>query len=401
MNMKNAYRTGLLAIALSLTAGSCLLPAQTVDPEHLNIGAYARYNNILDGQGIYLNLLDSHGYDLYGLSAGLSTRPEDGNWYEWAFNYPTFGLGLSYGRSGSLAFKNQSRLGDIANLYGWAEFDLVRTRVFRFGPLLELGLAFTGQTYDYHTNPANRFIGSPVFALIGTGLQAEWLFTPQWALTGGVYLTHHSNGMLRAPNLGINEFSVGAGVRRYLAPVRFTPRSAVHPEQPAFPKGLHWQVFAAAGVHSCPVELDGILKSGAPDRLPPARLRAVLGTELLWRYSPIFATGVGAELDYAANNYRETDRLLTGGTDPAGYSPLRAGLYLIQEFRYRQVSVHLAAGCYLFKRTGLTEDVGRTFQKLGARYHFARAGGLFAGLDMRAHQMDRSYSLEWSLGYSF
>ena len=52
-------------------------------------------------------------------------------------------------------------------------------------------------------------------------------------------------------------------------------------------------------------------------------------------------------------------------------------------------------------RDYLTEDVGRTFQKLGARYHFARAGGLFAGLDMRAHQMDRSYSLEWSLGYSF
>ena len=357
--MKNAFRIGLLAIGLSLTAGSCLLPAQTVDPEHLNVGAYARYNNILDGQGIYQNLLDSHAYDLYGIAAGLATRPEDGNWYEWAYNYPTFGLALSYGRSGSLDFKNNSRLGDIANLYGWAEFDFVRTRSFRFGPLLELGLAFTGQTYDYHTNRANRFIGSPVFALIGTG------------------------------------------VRHYLAPVRFTPRSAVHPERPAFPKGLHWQVFAAAGVHSCPVELDGILKSGAPDRLPPARLRAVLGTELLWRYSPIFATGVGAELDYADNNYRETDRLLTGGTDPAGYSPLRAGLYIIQEFRYRQVSVHLAAGYYLFKRTGLTEDVGRTFQKLGARYHFARAGGLFAGLDMRAHQMDRSYSLEWSLGYSF
>ena len=261
MTMKNLIRTGLLASILSLTAGSCLLPAQTVDKEHLNIGAYARRNSILDGQGIYENLLDSHVYGLYGISAGLSTRPEDGNWYEWAYNYPTFGLGLSYGRSGSLDFKGQSRLGDIANLYGWAEFDLVRTRSFRFGPLLELGLAFTGQTYDYHTNPANRFIGSHVFALIGTGLQAEWLFTPQWALTGGVYLTHHSNGMLRAPNLGINEFSLGAGVRHYLAPVRFTPRSAVHPGRPAFPKGLHWQVFAAAGVHSCPVELDGILKS--------------------------------------------------------------------------------------------------------------------------------------------
>ena len=92
----------------------------------------------------------------------------------------------------------------------------MRTRKFRIGPLLELGLAYSGQIYDYHTNPKNKYIGAKVFALFGMGLQAEWMFAPQWALQAGVYLTHHSNGMLRSPNEGINELSVGLGVRHYL-----------------------------------------------------------------------------------------------------------------------------------------------------------------------------------------
>ena len=46
-------------------------------------------------------------------------------------------------------------------------------------------------------------------------------------------------------------------------------------------------------------------------------------------------------------------------------------------------------------------DVTRTYEKIGVRYHFGKRGGLFAGLDLRAHQFDRSYALVWSLGYGF
>jgi len=390
----------IVFIFLAFVGRGALL-AQTVDRDHLVIGAQGRYSHILDGHGIYDNLLGSTDYDIWSVSAGLVTRPEDGGWFEHAWNYPNFGLALSYARQSALHFKNASRLGDILNLSGWAEFDLLRGKRFRSGPLLELGLSYSGQTYDYRTNPYNTYIGSRVFALIGTGWQAEWLFAPQWALQAGAYLTHHSNGMLRSPNLGINEFSAGLGLRHYLVPRSYAKRPAMAPAIPEYRKGLHWHVFAAAGVHSCPVELDGIHASSEPARLAPARLRSIVGAELLWRYSPVFATGLSAEWDYAANNYRETDLLLAGREDPAGYSPHRAGISLVQEFWYRQLSVHVVVGLYVFKKSGLTEDVGRSFQKIGARYHFRGAGGLFAGLDMRAHQLDRSYCLEWSLGYSF
>lgn len=386
---------------------SCLLAsvltasAQSIDRNHLSISAGGRYSHVLDGHNFYSNLIDGHNYGIFDAKVGLSTRPEDGNWFERAFNYPTFGIGISYARIGALGFKNDSRLGDIVNLYGFAEFNLVRTRQFRAGPLLELGLAFTSQIYDYNRNPKNLYIGSKVLAIFGTGLQAEWMFTPRWALQAGVYLTHHSNGMLRSPNLGINEFSVGLGIRHYLEQKSFTRKSADAPEKPEHKKAINWNVFAAAGVHSCPVELDGIRESDTPDQLAPARFRGVMAAEAVWRYTPIFGTGIGLEADLDANHYRQTDLLLKGQEDPKGYSPLRLGAYIKQEFWYRRISVHIAAGVYMYKRCGLTEDISSTFEKIGLRYHFRQQGGLFAGLDLRAHQFDRSYSLEWAVGYTF
>lgn len=399
--MTNKFR--LLTFAYSLLIVCLTLSGQKIDKEHLSIAVRGRYSHVLDGHNIYRDLIDSHNFCTFDAAVGLSTRPEDGGWFERSFNYPTFGLGLSYARLGTLDFKNGSQLGDIVNLYGFAEFNFVRTKHFKFGPLLELGLAFSGQIYDYNTNPKNTFIGSKVFAIFGTGLHAEWLFSPHWELQGGVYLTHHSNGMTRSPNLGINEVSFGLGVRHYIAHHANTPKSIDKPERPDYKKGLNWNVFAAAGVHSCPVELDGIWASDEPSRLAPARFCGLLAGETVWRYHPIFGTGLGLELDYNVNNYRETDLLLTDEEAPNGYSPIRVGLYIKQEFWYRRISVHLAGGVYLFKRCGLTEDVSSTFEKIGIRYHFGRQGkgGLFAGLDLRAHQFDRSYSLDWSLGYGF
>ena len=388
------------SLAVCLLACVTVASAQSIDRKHLSIGAGGRFNHILDGHNIYNDMLSSRNFGTFDARVGYTTRPEDGNWFERALNYPTFGIGMSYERLGALSFKNESRLGDMVNLYGWAEFNLIRKKNFRAGPLLELGLAFTGQIYDYYQNPQNRYIGSKVLAVFGTGLQAEWIFHPKWALQGGIFLTHHSNGMLRSPNLGINELAVGLGIRYYLEQESNTPRPLEAPEKPDYAKGIHWNMYAAAGVHSCPVELDGIRESEEPSRLAPARFRGVVGAEAVWRYTPIFATGIGVETDYDANNYRQTDLLLTGEQSPDGYSPIRVGLYLKQEFWYKRISVHVAGGVYLFKRCGLTEDISTTFERIGIRYHFRPKGGLFAGMDLRAHQFDRSYSLEWALGYS-
>ena len=407
--MKNTIRTGLLAVGLLLTAGSGLSSAQTIDREHLSVEAYARGNDFW-GKDIRNNLLDTHISGLVGVTAGLTTLPEDGNWYEWAYNYPTFGIGLSHDFAGLMKFKPyvpsgtkepvDSRLGDIVNLYGWAQFDWIRTRAFRFGPAIELGLAYSDICHDYKNNPGNRYIGSHVFFDVGFGLHAECFLTPQWALTGGLYATHHSNAMHTARNAGTDELSLSLGARYYLTPVQFTPRPAASPDRPEYPKGLHLQVSAAAGVLSFFDEQDVYDWNRHQKRRAPARPRVVLCTELVWRYSPVSATGVGVEGGWSDNSYWMTDVLKTGREDdPDNYSPYHVGVYLTQEIHYRQMSFRFAAGSYVFKRTGLEDRLGRMLPKAGARYHFARLGGLFVGLDGRPSA--RGFNLEWTLGYRF
>lgn len=396
--MKRNIAKYLLILVAVLLCGDGLVSAQTLDKEHLSIGARGRWNHAMDAHGLYENLLSSYDYWTAGATVGLQTRPEDGDWFARAFNYPSFGLGLDYARMGSLQFKGNSRLGDLADLYGWAHFDLLRTRRFRVGPTLKLGLTWSPEAFDAVSNPENKFFGAHLFALMAAGLRAEWLLAPQWTAELSVDGIHHSNGMTKAPNWGINELALGLGVRYYLAPTTFHVGTRPAAPAPEYRKGLHWNVFAAAGVHSCPVELDAQLANGQTSGLAPARPRAVVGAEMLWRYSPVFATGILLDAGYTDNRYLETDLMLEGREDPRGYSPWHVGVGLTQEVWYRQVSIHLAVGLYAFHKTGLTEDIGRSFQKLGIRYHFRK--GLFLGLDMRAHMLDRSYALEWAIGYS-
>lgn len=396
-------RTRTALTALLLLAAAAGTRAQTIDAKHLNFSASGSANYVLDGWDLYKNMLQTYVYDSYDIKAGVATRREDGGWFERAFNYPGFGLGFSYNRMGSLRFKGDSRLGDVMNLYGWAEFDIVRTRHFRLGPIVELGAAYSPVVYHPYTNKDNLYLGSKVFAIVGGGLNAEVLLAPRWSLIAGFWVSHHSNGMMSVPNLGFNELSFSAGVRYRPEPADWARGRGPKELPPEYEKGLHWNFYVAGGGHASSVEMDAAVEAKLPPEqwFPiPTRARAIAAVEGVWRYSPIFASGLGIDVNYAENRYRETDLLMRGKEDPQGYSPIYCGIYLTQEFWYRRVSAHLNVGVHFFKKTGLTENMGPDYERIGIRYHFRHPKGLFLGLSLRIHNFDRSYCQEWCLGYS-
>lgn len=396
--MNQKYRLLLSALlALSISLG---LSAQ--DSRH-NISGFSRWSHVLDGHGIYDEILESYDYALGGIQFGFDTHPSDSSYYASAWNYPHLALGLSFANMGSLDFKNDSSLGDIVNLYGSVRFDILKNSVFSFSPVLELGLAYSPIRYHFYTNPHNLYIGSNLFFDLGAGLETAFHLTPRWDIALTAYLTHHSNGMLSVPNWGINEFSAGGALRYNFAPI-YTGKKVKIPE-PDYRKGLQWNIYAAGGVHSCDVERKALRKLYEEGLAKPndsypisARPRLLAGVEGIYRYSPLFAAGMGLEANYAWNDYRGSDLILKGEEDPAGYSPFYAAAYLTHEFYYSRLSFHVMWGAYLYKKTGLTEDMGKTFQRIGLRYHFSPAGKFYAGFDMRAHYWDRSYCLELSLG---
>ena len=366
--------------------------------KHMNVSVHTRYQHMLYDKILYNDILDSYGSVLTGVQVGLDTHPSDSSWWASAYNYPSLSLGFSYDNTGSMRVKPGAHMGDFYNFYLAAEFDFFRAGIFSLGPVIELGLSFTTDKYDPSRNISNRYIGSTVLANFAGGVEASVRFLPQWELALTGYLIHHSNGMTRSPNWGVNQAAAGAKLKYYLAPQE-TERKVI-PSKPAFPEGLRWNIYTAFGGHSCDWEL--IAKG--PEAYPVKyRLRALIGAEAVWRYSRVLSTGMGVETNYADNAYRETDLLHRGMEDPDGYSPFYTSVHLIQNLHYADFSVNFAFGIYAFKKTGLVEDMGECFQRIGVRYHLPsfKTGQMFVGLGMRAHYFDRSYCIEYGTGITF
>lgn len=372
--------------------------ASIFNVDHMNVSVHGRYQHMLDGHSMYKDMLDSYGSCLAGVQVGFDTHPSDSSWWLNAYNYPSLSFGFSYDNTGSLKTKPNADMGDLYNLYMAVEFDFFRSGIFSFGPVLELGASICTDRFNPPHNVYNRFIGSNLVANLAGGLEASVRFLPQWefALTG--YLIHHSNGMTVVPNWGTNQAAVGAKLKYYMTPQKTDKRIPF--EKPQFDKGFMWNVYTAYGVHSCDRELWAKGNHSYPIK---PRLRAILGAECVYRYHCLLSTGIGIEGNYAGNTYRENDLAIKGYSDPKGYSSFYSSVHLIQNMHYENLSLHFAYGIYTFKKTGLVEDMGRTFQRIGARYHFPpfKTGRMFVGFDMRAHYFDRSYCLECSVGMAF
>lgn len=385
----------VLLVLAAFTAYAGPRKSSIFNKEHMNVSVHGRYQHMLDGHNMYRDVADSYGSALAGVQVGFNTHVSDSSWWANAYNYPSLSLGFSYDNTGSLKTKPGSHLGDFYNLYLAMGFDFFRAGIFSVGPVIEVGASFCTDRYNPPYNLPNKFVGSTLLANLAGGLEAKVRFLPQWefALTG--YLVHHSNGMTRVPNWGTNQAAVGAKLKYYLTPQQTDKR--IQLEKPAFPKGLKWNIYTAYGVHSCDMEL----QAKGPEAYPvKPRLRAILGAEAAWRYHRLLSTGIGIEGNYAGNTYRENDLTIKGKEDPRGYSSIYTSVHLVQNLHYDNLSLHFAWGVYTFKKTGLAEDMGRCFQRIGARYHLPpfKTGQMFVGFDMRAHYLDRSYCLEFSVG---
>ena len=366
--------------------------------EHINVSAYGRYQHMLDWHGIYNDMLETHESILMGVQVGLDTHPSDGNWWSNAYNYPSISLGFSYDNAGSMRSIQGTDLGDFYSLYLATEFDFFRAGRFSFGPVLEIGMSYSPVKYNPTRNRANVFIGSKVLADLAGGLEASLRVHPHWELALTGYFVHHSNGMTHTPNIGTNQLAVGTKLKYYLAPQETDKKIAL--EKPDYPKGLRWNIYTAFGGHSCDWELNVKGPQAYPVKF---RLRAILGVEASYRYHRVLSTGIGIEGNYADNVYKEMDLLKFGMEDPKGYSPFYTSVHLAQYFHYSNLSVNFTLGLYTFKRTGLVEDMGSTFQRIGVRYHLPafKVGQMFVSLGMRAHYFDRSYCIEYGTGITF
>lgn len=407
--MTGNIRRILLTIAASVL--SSYIYAQRMDEEHMCIGTYVGNSHMLNVLNLHDNLLLTTDCLTAGINVGVRTKPSDRNYWAWAWNLPTYGIGFSYMNTGSLKFRPGSSLSDVYTLYGYSHFDLVRVSGFTFGPNIEFGVSYTSKTWDPVTNPANFFVGTQMLVMVGAGLEAGYHITPQWEAGVSAMLTHRSNGMARVPNHGLNEIRSSLYVRYNLNGQQ--PRDCgPKPEEPEYKK-LSFDVYFSAGVHNCDVERvvyqDIILQQtkGQDEwRKSKQWLRLNLGGMTAWRYHPLLSTGIGMDLTYTQNWRRleEYTRLKikhdTGHDSEETTCPVYLGAYIQQSFHYRNLEIGIGLGVYLFKRLGI-EDSTWNYQRVMMRYHFPELNDLFVSFGFRANMFDRSDNLEFTVGKRF
>ncbi len=133
------------------------------------------------------------------------------------------GIGVAWN-----TFFDKNEIGNPAAVYAFQGATLAR-----LSPKLSLdyewnfGLSFGWRPYDPYgdfypefPNERNLVVGSRVNAYINFGVLLKWAPSPNWSVSGGIDLTHYSNGNTSYPNAGVNTIGLRIGAARYFGPER-------------------------------------------------------------------------------------------------------------------------------------------------------------------------------------
>ena len=388
-------------LALAMPARQCPDSSSTTlkgyGRDNLSLTVYAAPSQMINVLDIYDNLLLTNRYVGFGAQMGVVTRPQGMDWYERAYNYPEFGLGLWWQPYASaLEYRGESHLGNILNLYGYGTWDFFKGRTISFGPAARVGVSIAGSKYDPVTNPANLYIGTNLEYLVAVGFEAGVRLTDRFSFTLAAMGVHHSNGKQGIPNYGLNEVSLSVGAKYNSGPVPERRDAGMAVPRPEVTDRLTISPYLGTGFHSC----ERLWNARGREGFAPHYQRIMAGADLAYRYHPLFSSGIGVDMVYTPSvaELRACDEWIYPCESASlDYAPVYVGLSVFQRVYYKRVELHVKLGRYLYKRLGKTEDWGMNYQKIGFRYSFANH--VYLGFDMLAVGFDSSDCLEFSIGY--
>ena len=339
-------------------------------------------------------MMSTYVYPVSGIAVGYQTTEKDSP-YAALFGYPNFGVGLGWEGFSTLRYNGISRLGDIFNLYGFAERTLLRRDWFSLDFVFDLGAGFNGTFYDPERNPLNRNFGSRLAIYVCGGLDLHVPITEHLEAGISARFNHYSSGRLAYPNAGLNNPAASLSLRyRNAKPPKGRPAGAF----PDPPSRFFYELYAGAGIHRC-----GIEWSTTGTTHPWAIFS--FGGSANFRYRPHLSTGLAidmyAETPAFLNRLQECERIAYGNDQVDAYGPYRgfgAGAGIIQHLHYGPFSAFATVGAYIYRHNGLHDQRGKLYQRVGLKYLLPGPSGLFVALDCKAHGFSRAAMMELTLG---
>ncbi len=377
----------LLLCAVSAQAGDDFPGPSNFLRGGYQVGRVLATNDFLSGDNQNGEPIDS--FQSIRLEYGWQTDGSQ-DWHH-VYGFPSFGIGL-YGSD----YIGTEELGQPTSLYGFFDWPLARSGRWTFSFDLAFGLTNNWRPYDPVTNPQNTALGLGRSVHIEGGPSAEYRLAERWALVGSITFTHFSNGGTQLPNHGLNQIGPLLVLKHDTQlPVVRPPRR--HIDQ--YDRGWDVTVTGSAGKRNLNLVIEdagtrgdylnrdyfiGNLTVGVGRRFA-YKSRCVFGLDLGYDES------VGDLIELDAFNRGENAHGTTGDNFElapfAGYEILAHNTHVIVHLGYK----------VLYK--DVPGRLPRFYQRLGVKQFFHE--NMFAGLNVRFHELGSADNLEWTVGYAF
>lgn len=367
---------------------------------------------VLYGNAWFDSARSSALYPVVDLRAGRVLGPGSKGIFPKEYNHPTVGFGVSFDNLRALHYTGPTHLDNMVDLYGFFERYIIRLPRFSFGYDILAGFGFTSTKYDPFTNPKNELISSLVVFDLGAGLFVNCRPTPRFEIGASLRFRHHSAGKLAFPNCGVNEVlpTVSARYRfgNATAPERQERGNDNEDEKVTGLGELALKVSAGGGVNRCLTSwtvLNEMVGDPAQKALTiDAYPKGFASFELSYRYAPRFSSGLGLDLFCASGDYvnamKKYEAVIVGGERVAAhtYSPFSCGISASQYFHYGNFAIHIGVGLFLWHRTGILEDAGKSYERIGMSYSFPSLAGLTLSMNCKCHYFSSAEMMEFGIG---
>lgn len=278
--------------------------------------------------------------------------------------FPELGVAFKYFNYG-----NPDELGYSLALFPNLTIPFFRKKKTSFHFMLGSGIARLNRHYDKDTNPRNTAIGSTWNNITVFRFTTSYQLHTNWIATGGLGLTHYSNGGTLHPNYGINIVAAVVGLK-------YTP----HPQTFIRETKSTSKLVKKWGVQ---MHYDMAFREyNRSKKLRPIQIYSLAAT---YHFSPYNRAMIGVELE---KNKGVEELLINEGweTQKAKQESRRYMFFLADEILYGNVGILLQAGAYFKQKEQTLEPV---YFKLSARYYLppikATQTQFFLGVYLKSH----------------
>jgi hypothetical protein len=231
---------------------------------------------------------------------------------------------------------------------------------------------------------------------IEVGATVQYRLAHRWSLVGGVTATHFSNGGTQRPNHGLNQ----------LGPILYARYDTDDPVPlPARRDDVRvsrtWDltVTASAGKRNLDLPLDDPDLREQYGNRSYAIVNATLGAGYRVSFKSRLAFGLDLAYDGTVGDLMRIDAFQSGGrADPVFTDHLELGVFGGYEILAHRTHAILHLGYKVVTRE-VPDRLPRFYQRLGIRQFVYR--DLFAGLNVRFHEIGSADNLEWTVGYQW